>query len=122
MPRSVGEMEKGGDDFDVEDEYDRFRRRQRIHCIFEANVKHKIVTKVAQFSLLASGWLCAIMPVFSGRERNARFEDGGIGGPDRGDGGRDDRPSHGAPPPPPPDLPPLLPEALRTTHGGLLQH
>ena len=25
------EMKKGGDGFDVEDEYDRFRRRQRIH-------------------------------------------------------------------------------------------
>ena len=24
-------MKKGGDGFDVEDEYDRFRRRQRIH-------------------------------------------------------------------------------------------
>ena len=112
-------MQKGRDGFDVEDEYDRFRRRQRIHCIFEANVKHKIVTKLAQFSLLASGWLCAIMPTFSGRERNARFEDGGIGGPDRGGGGRDDRPSHGAPPPP--DLPPLLPEASRTTHGRVLK-
>ena len=90
MPRLVGEMETGGNGFDVEDEYARFRRRQRIHCIFEANVKHKIVTKLAQFSLLASGWLCAIMPAFSDRERNARFEDGGIGGPDRGGGGRDD--------------------------------
>ena len=67
------------------------------------------MTKVAQFSLLASGWLCAIMPTFSGRETNARIEDGGIGGPDRGDGGREDRPSHGDPPPP--DIPPLLPEA-----------
>ena len=28
--RLVGDM-KGGDGFDVEDEYDRFRRRQRIH-------------------------------------------------------------------------------------------
>ena len=113
-------MEKGGDGFDVEDEYAWFRRRQRIHCIFEANVKHKIVTKLARFSLLASGWLCVIMPAFSDRERNARFEDGGIGGPDRGGGGREDRPSHGAPPPP--DLPPLLPEASRTTHGGLLNN
>ena len=26
-----GEMKKGGDGFDVEDEYARFRRRQRIH-------------------------------------------------------------------------------------------
>lgn len=77
------------------------------------------MTKLAQFSLLASGWLCAIMPAFSDKERNARFEDGGIGGPDRGDGGRDDRPSHGAPPPP--DLPPLLPEASRTTHGRVLK-
>ena len=24
-------MEKGGDGFDVDEEYDRFRRRQRIH-------------------------------------------------------------------------------------------
>ena len=24
-------MEKGGDGFDADDEYDRFRRRQRIH-------------------------------------------------------------------------------------------
>ena len=31
MPRLVGEMKKGGDGFDVEDEYARFRRRQRIH-------------------------------------------------------------------------------------------
>ena len=31
MPRLVGEMEKGRDGFDVDDEYDRFRRRQRIH-------------------------------------------------------------------------------------------
>ena len=31
MPRLVGEMGKGRDGFDVEDEYDRFRRRQRIH-------------------------------------------------------------------------------------------
>ena len=31
MPRLVGEMEKGWDGFDVEDEYARFRRRQRIH-------------------------------------------------------------------------------------------
>ena len=30
LPRLVGEM-KGGDGFDVEDEYTRFRRRQRIH-------------------------------------------------------------------------------------------
>ena len=78
------------------------------------------MTKLAQFSLLASGWLCVIMPAFSGRERNARFEDGGIGGPDRGGGGRDDRPSHGAPPPP--DLPPLLPKASRTTHGRVLNN
>ena len=76
------------------------------------------MTKLAQFSLLASGWLCVIMPAFSDKERNARFEDGGIGGPDRGGGGRDDRPSHGAPPPP--DIPPLLPEASRTTHGRVL--
>ena len=27
----VGEMKKGEDDFDAEDEYARFRRRQRIH-------------------------------------------------------------------------------------------
>ena len=26
-----GEMKKGGDGFDVDDEYDRFRRCQRIH-------------------------------------------------------------------------------------------
>ena len=31
LPRLVGEMQKGGDGFDVDDEYDRFRRRQRIH-------------------------------------------------------------------------------------------
>ena len=31
LPWLVGEMEKGGDGFAVEDEYDRFRRRQRIH-------------------------------------------------------------------------------------------
>ena len=31
MPRLVGEMVKGGDGFDVDDEYDRFRRRQCIH-------------------------------------------------------------------------------------------
>ena len=31
LPRLVDEMRKGGDGFDVEDEYDRFRRRQRIH-------------------------------------------------------------------------------------------
>ena len=31
MPRLVGVMKNGGDGFDVEDEYDRFRRRQRIH-------------------------------------------------------------------------------------------
>ena len=31
LPRLVGEMVKGGDGFDVEDEYARFRRRQRIH-------------------------------------------------------------------------------------------
>ena len=31
MLRLVGEMETGGDGFDVDDEYDRFRRRQRIH-------------------------------------------------------------------------------------------
>ena len=31
MPRLVGDMGKGGDGFDVEDEYARFRRRQRIH-------------------------------------------------------------------------------------------
>ena len=31
MPRLGGEMKKGGDGFDVDDEYDRFRRRQRIH-------------------------------------------------------------------------------------------
>ena len=30
MPRLVGDM-KGGDGFDVDDEYARFRRRQRIH-------------------------------------------------------------------------------------------
>ena len=30
LPRLVGDM-KGGDGFDVEDEYARFRRRQRIH-------------------------------------------------------------------------------------------
>ena len=30
FPRLLGDM-KGGDGFDVEDEYDRFRRRQRIH-------------------------------------------------------------------------------------------
>ena len=30
MPRLVGDM-KGRDGFDVEVEYDRFRRRQRIH-------------------------------------------------------------------------------------------
>ena len=28
--RLVGEMEKGGDGFDVEDEYDRFRRYQEF--------------------------------------------------------------------------------------------
>ena len=32
--RLIGEMEKGGDGFDVEDEYDRFRRRQRIHRVY----------------------------------------------------------------------------------------
>lgn len=31
MPRMIGEMGKGEDGFDVDDEYDRFRRRQRIH-------------------------------------------------------------------------------------------
>ena len=31
MPRLVGDMRKGRDGFDVEDEYARFRRRQRIH-------------------------------------------------------------------------------------------
>ena len=31
LPRLVGEMVKGGDGFDVEDEYARFRRRQRIN-------------------------------------------------------------------------------------------
>ena len=31
MPRLVGEMIEGGDGFDVDDEYARFRRRQRIH-------------------------------------------------------------------------------------------
>ena len=31
LPQLIGEMEKGGDGFDVEDEYARFRRRQRIH-------------------------------------------------------------------------------------------
>ena len=31
MPRLVGEMGKGRDGFDVEDEYARFRHRQRIH-------------------------------------------------------------------------------------------
>ena len=31
LPRLVGEMETGGDGFDVDDEYARFRRRQRIH-------------------------------------------------------------------------------------------
>ena len=31
MPRLVGEMGKGRDGFDVDDEYERFRRRQRIH-------------------------------------------------------------------------------------------
>ena len=30
----VGEMGKGGDGFDVEDEYARFRRRQRIHRMY----------------------------------------------------------------------------------------
>ena len=30
VPRLVGDM-KGGDGFDVDDEYARFRRRQRIH-------------------------------------------------------------------------------------------
>ena len=31
LSRQVDGMKKGGDGFDVEDEYDRFRRRQRIH-------------------------------------------------------------------------------------------
>ena len=31
LPRLVGEMKRGGDGFNVEDEYDRFRRRKRIH-------------------------------------------------------------------------------------------
>ena len=31
LPRLVGEMEKGRDGFDGDDEYARFRRRQRIH-------------------------------------------------------------------------------------------
>ena len=31
LPRLAGAMVKGGDGFDVEDEYARFRRRQRIH-------------------------------------------------------------------------------------------
>ena len=31
LPRLAGAMVKGGDGFDVDDEYDRFRRRQRIH-------------------------------------------------------------------------------------------
>ena len=31
LPRLVGGMTKGGDGFDVDDEYGRFRRRQRIH-------------------------------------------------------------------------------------------
>ena len=30
LPRLVGDM-KGGDGFEVDEEYDRFRRRQRIH-------------------------------------------------------------------------------------------
>ena len=33
LPRLVGEM-KGGDGFDVDDEYERFRRRQRIHRMY----------------------------------------------------------------------------------------
>ena len=31
LPRLAGAMVKGGDGFDVEDEYARFRRRLRIH-------------------------------------------------------------------------------------------
>ena len=31
LPRLVGEMRKGGGGFDVDDEYLRFRRHQRIH-------------------------------------------------------------------------------------------
>ena len=31
LPRVVGEMKKGGDGFDADDEYQQFRRRQRIH-------------------------------------------------------------------------------------------
>ena len=31
MPWLVGEMKKGGDGFDIEDESVRYRRRQRIH-------------------------------------------------------------------------------------------
>ena len=31
MTQLVAEMKKGEDGFDVEDEYDRFRRRQRIN-------------------------------------------------------------------------------------------
>ena len=31
LPRLAGAMVKGGDGFDVDDEYTRFRRRQRIH-------------------------------------------------------------------------------------------
>ena len=31
MPRLVGAMVKHGNGFDVEEEYERFRRRQRIH-------------------------------------------------------------------------------------------
>ena len=31
MPQLVGVMKKGGDGFDVDDEYARYRRRQRIH-------------------------------------------------------------------------------------------
>ena len=31
FPQLTGEMKTGGDGFDVEDEYARFRRRQRIH-------------------------------------------------------------------------------------------